>query len=332
MGLGFAFSQNESRAETGDTDEQSRELSTNLFPIRNLTLSAAAGNRRFTFAGDRRSVDYRTVGVSFSDKLIKTETIHVGLNASRSYNTDPGQGEDITDSYGANVLMEVRSGVTANALLGVSRSENRQFVSARQYDASGSLVERAQYDDRPTGFTFFDSEHSDLYTKNSPLLGDWSLPAHIESFTRQYGVSKSLQVNMVLTDRANISASYSTSFSSDSLDLTGTGSQSLSGILAYAPKRNLSVSVYRTLTLPESGNRSDATAVGLAYYLIRGHRVSMSYSKQESGGNVVESFSGNVSLALALARRTTMSISYAVSQPGTPEETYILKIGVNRSF
>jgi len=326
--LGAGFVETENRYESGSADEQTTDLSASVNPSRNLTLSTSTGNRRFTDAGARRSVDYTSMGAAFSDKV--TETIRLGLNASRSYNSDPSQGKDISDNYGVNALMDVAPGLSAVAAIGVSRSENRQFVSAKGYDATGTLVERAQYDDRPAGFTFFDIVNNDLYTKNSLAFGDWSLPMHVEPVTKRNGVTKTVQVNMTPTDKTGMSISYSTNYSSDTLDLTATGSRTWRGFLTWTPNRRVNIGVYGTRSVSETGSRANASSTSLSYRFFRGHQLSMNYSRQESVGTAVETYSG--SLGLTLGRRTNMQIVYAVTQPGKEDETTFLKAGISQSF
>jgi hypothetical protein len=328
LGLGASFLETENRYESGSTDEQTTDLSASVNPSRNLTLSTSTGNRRFTDAGARRSVDYTSMGAAFSDKV--TETIRLGLNASRFYNTDPSQGKDISDNYSVNALMDVAPGLSALVTMGVSRSENRQFVSAEGYDATGTLVEKAQYDDRPAGFTFFDIENNDLYTKNSLASGDWSLPVHVELITKSYGVSKNVQLNMTPTDKTSMSISYLTNYSSDTLDLSGTGSRTWSGFLTWTPNRRVNISVYGTQSVSATGSRANASSTSLSYRFFRGHQLNMNYSRQESAGTVVETYSG--SLGLTIGRRTSMKIVYSMTQPGKEDETTYLKAGISQSF
>lgn len=328
LGLGGSFFSTASNFESGSTDQQSRELSVILYPRHNLSLSTAVGNRSFTDAGSRRSVDYTTIGAAFSDRVI--ETILLGLSAVRSYESDPGQGRSISDNYGVNAFMKIVPRISAMAAVGVSRQENREFVSTRGFDANGTLAERAQYDDRPAGFTFFDIVNNDLYTKNSPAIGDWSLPVHIEPVTKHYGVSKNLQVYMIPTDKTSLSLSWSSSFSSDRLDLTGVGSQNLRGSLTWLPNRRVSYSIYRTVSVSENGNRANATSANMSYRFFRGHQMNLNYSRQESGGKVVDTFSGT--LGLTIGRRTSMQIVYAASQLGSENETTFLKVGISQSF
>ncbi len=327
--LGGNFFRTVSRyAEAGSTDQQSKELSASVNPSHNLTLSTTTGIRSFTDGGIRRNVDYRTVGAAFSDRII--ETVLLGLTASRFYNSDPTQGKEITDNYGVNAVMDVRPGVSATAMIGVSKSENREFVSVKQYDAYGTLAQRANYDDRPPGFTFFDVVNNDLYTKNSAAIGDWSLPVHIDPVTKHYGINKNLQVNMVPTDKTSLSLAYSSSFSSDKPDLSGTGSRSWRGFLTWMPNRRVSYSIYRTLSVSENGSRANATSATMSYHFFRGHQLNMIYSRQESGGRIVDAFSGI--LGLTIGRRTSMQIVYAVSQWGREDETTFFKAGITQSF
>lgn len=328
LGLGAGFLETENRYESGSADEQTMDLSAGVNPSRNLTLSTSTGNRRFTDSGARRSVDYTSMGAAFSDKV--TEAIRLGLNASRSYNTDPSQGKDISDNYGVNALMDVAPGVSAVAAMGISRSENRQFVSTQGYDATGTLDEKGQYDDRPAGFTFFDIENNDLYTKNSLAFGDWSLAVHVELITKSNGVSKNVQVNMAPTDKTSVSISYSTNYSSDTLDLTSTGSRTWRGFLAWTPNRRVNIGVYGTRSVSETGSRANASSTSLSYRFFRGHQLNMNYSRQESVGTVVETYSG--SLGLTIGRRTSMQIIYSTTQPGKEDETTYLKAGISQSF
>lgn len=328
LGLGGSFFNAASDYETGSAEQQVQELSVSLYPSRTLSLSTSAGNRSFDDAGARRSVDFRTMGASFSDRVV--DAVVLGLNAARSYESDPGQGRNISDNYGMNARMDVMPGISGVAAMGVSRSENREFASVKKYDAYGTLAERAQYDDRPAGFTFFDIVNNDLYTKNSPAPGDWSLPVHIEPVARRYGVSKSAQVNMAPTDRTSLSLSWSSSSSSDELDLAGPGSRNVSGFLTWLPNRRVSCSVYWIISVSENGNRANSTSTALSYRFFRGHQMNMNYSRQNSGGTVADTLSGT--LGLTIGKRASMQIIYAASQRGEEKATTFLKVGISQSF
>jgi hypothetical protein len=48
---------------------------------------------------------------------------------------------------------------------------------AFQVNAIGTLTEKSNYDDRSKGFSFLDSDNTEIYFKVSDTVGDWSVPA-----------------------------------------------------------------------------------------------------------------------------------------------------------
>jgi hypothetical protein len=297
-------------AAAGSTLNQSWDTTANVYPLHNLQLSATTGNRRFSVDDEPLSVDFTTLGASFFEKL--RETIALGVNISRTLESDPKQGRNIRDSFGLNSTMDLTSRLSMRFNLNISRNDSPGFINTAQYDASGPLTDRVLYDDRPTGFTFFDILNNDLYTKRSPAPGDWSDPVHIEPITSQFSVSRTLQLNMIPTDKSELILLYTANSSSDTFDIIRIGTQVFSGSLSYRPNLRTSYSVTGTVNLPENEDAGYSATASMAYRFLRGHQMNVSYGRQVSSGANTDSVVLN--LRLQLWKRNSLEVTYSISQ------------------
>jgi hypothetical protein len=337
FGLSGNFNNDTTDSESGtfagtSTERRNMDLTARLYPFQGLEISTTLGNRKFNDAGGDRSVDFRTVAASFTDKL--HEKIQVGLNVSRSEESDPDQGENLRDNFGFNSTLDLTPRISARTNLNISRSEIPGFVSTSTYNASGTLAERDTLDadatGLPAGFTFFDTANNDLYTKNSAAIGDWSEPVHIDPVTEQFSVSKTLQLNMIPSDKTSFILSYTSNSSADRLDLAESDSQSLSGAFGYRPNLRTSYSLSGTASLPRTGSAGYAGTLGMAYRFFRGHQMNLSYSSRFSPDKTTSSFSG--SLRLSLRKRTSLEFTYSASQLFAEDETHFIRGRFSKAF
>jgi hypothetical protein len=319
--------ESESSAVTS-TSNQYADLTAGLYPFDGLRISTTAGNRQFDDIDKRRSIDFTTIGATFLHRL--QEKIQLGLNASRTHETDPEQGKNIRDNFGLNSVMDLTDRASLRLNINIGRSEFPTFVSTRDFNASGTLADRASFDDRPAGFTFFDTVNNDLYTKLSAALGDWSAPQHIEPVTETFSVNKSAQLNMIPTDKTILILFYSANASSDELDLSAIDSQNLSGSLSYQPNRSTSYSLSGTATLPKGGNESYSGTASMAYRFYHGHQASLSYGRSISAGKTSDNTSG--AFRFMLRKRTTLDILYSISQLFKDEQGSFIRVRFSKSF
>jgi len=320
--------ESETAAASTTSRSQYTDLTASLYPIPELRLSVTTGNRKFDDIEQIRSVDFTTLGASFLHKL--QEKVQLGLNVSRTRETDPDQGDNIRDNFGLNSVMDLTPRVSLRVNMNIGRSESPAFVSTRDFDASGTLSDRAAYDDRPAGFTFFDTSGNDLYTKLSSATGDWSAPQHLEPVTETFSVNESVQMNMIPSDKTMLTLFYSVNSSSDELDLTSIDSQNLNGSLSYQPNRRTSYSLTGAVTLPETGDESYSGTATMAYRFYRGHQASLSYGSTAVAGATTDNTSG--SLRFMLRKRTTLDLIYSISQLFEDEQSSFIRVRYNKSF
>lgn len=310
------------------TSSQYADFTVSVYPLTGLRLWTTVGNRTFDDADRRRSIAYRTVAASIFNRL--QENIQLGINVSRTFESDPDQGENIRDSIGINSTMDIAPRVSLRLNSNISRSESPTFVSTRAFDASGILADRAAFDDRPAGFTFFDSAHNDLYTKQSSALGDWSPPTHIEPITRLYSINNSLQLNLIPTDKTSLVLFYSANSSADKLDITGIDSQTLSVSLSYLPNRRTSYGFTGTASFPATGNASYSGTMTTSSRFSRGHQITMSYGRAVFSGKTTDAFSGT--LRLQLRKRTNLEFVYSQSQLFTDEQSSFIRVRFSKNL
>ncbi|RJQ52034.1 MAG: hypothetical protein C4526_08905 [Nitrospiraceae bacterium] len=310
------------------TSSRYTDLTAGLYPIPELRLFATVGNREFDDIDRKRSVDFNTIGASFLHRLM--EKIQLGLNASRTRETDLDQGKNIRDNFGLNSVMDLTPRASLRVNLNINRNESPAFVSSRDFDASGILSDRALFDDRPAGFTFFDTVNNDLYTKLSSLLGDWSPPQHIEPVTETFSINESVQLNMIPTDKTILALFYSANSSSEELDFTSIDSQNLSSSLTYQPNRRTGYSLTGTVLLPKTGDESYSGTASMAYRFYRGHQAGLSYGRSVSAGRTTDNTSGN--LRLALRKRSTLDLTYSISQLFKDDQSNFIRVRYSKSF
>lgn len=350
FGLVGNFTRTTSSFESGDaslpdTTQQLAEATATVLPVQALRLAATVGNRRFDDVQAVRSVDFRILSAAFSQAL--RERILVGANASRSFESDPSQGENVSDNLGASAAAELTPRLALRLNLALSRVESRSFVSARTYDASGTLAERDQLDrDRgglPAGFTFFDVPHGDLYTKASSAIGDWTLTSHVDPVVGRFSAGRSLQLTALPTDRTTVSVNYSSNASADDPAVLGKiGNQSLSASLTYLATRRSNLGLSGTAFFPERGGTSYSGTGTYSYRFLRGHQLSLSYAHQVAPHRRSDTFAAlaaprrrdslSGSLVLSLRKRTSMEITYLATQLLRAEQTDFIRARLSHSF
>lgn len=340
LGITGTLTRNAIDADSGDTTNQFMELTASLFPLRSLRFSATLGNRSFNDFAQSRSVTFSTVEAAFNGRLM--EKVLVGLTASRTIEKDPMQGDNIRDNLGFNATMDLTPKISARMNLNINRNENRSFISSKVYDASGTLADRDALAadpslNLPVGYVFLDTVNNDLYTlqvpdnKSTPVPDAvWSTPVHFETVTEQFSISKNFMLNMVPTDKTGIVLSYSSSASSERLDLAEPGNQSVNGSITYTPNRRTSYSLSGTLTMPDYASASYSGTATMSYRFWRNHQMNLSYARQYFSGRDSDSLSGT--LGLALRKRMSMELIFSSSQLFRDDQTYFTRVRFTKSF
>lgn len=337
FGLGGNFSRNVTDFVGGNTEQQFTEFTATVYPSSNLRFSASSGNRSFNDLQKQREVTYTTVGAAYNDRLL--EKVQLGVNLSRSYERDPGQGDNVRDNLGLNLIADLAPRISVRGSVNVNRNENEEFISAKRYDAAGTLADRDTMAADPAGnlqpgFIFFDTVNSDLYTLLVPLdpltsiPAVWSLPAHL--VMEQFSVSKNIQVNMIPTDKTGLVFSYASNASSDTLDLAKVGNQSLNGSFTYAPNRRTSYSLSGNATLSESGSTAYSGTATMSYRFFRRHQMNLSYARQSAAGKTSDTASGT--LGLALRKKTGLEIVFSSAQFLEEDQRYFVKVRFIKNF
>jgi hypothetical protein len=335
LGVIGNYSRNATDFDDQSTTQQYMDLTMNLFPYQSLRLSGSVGKRTFDDLIERRDVTFTTMEAAYRDRL--TDSVVLGANMSRTYEWDPGQEDNIRDVFGLNATMDLTPRITLRANLNVNRNENTSFVSSKQYDASGTLVQRdalAATGTLQPGFTFYDTVHSDLYVfqnyDSTTSAAVWSQPIHFEPVTEQFFFSRNLQLNMVPTDKTSVTLSYTSSASSEKWEFARLGTQTINGSFTYQANRRTSFNLAGTAAWPETGIDSYSTTAGISYRFIRGHQLNASYSTQNAGEQSTDTFTST--LTLMLRKRSALEITYATVQPFEPDQTYVVRVRFSKSF
>jgi len=337
--LGFAGNVTSTVTDFNEASSEQRfaDLSATLYPYHSLRFYATIGERSFNDLDTPRKVSFTTVGAGYSDRLL--ENVQLGASLSRSMEKDVSQGENQRDNLGVNLVANLTPRISVRGSLSVSRNGNEQFVSAKRFDAAGTIAERdALAADTAAnlqpGFIFFDAVNGDLYTLLIPFdpltstAAVWSLPVHL--VTEQFSVSKNIQVNMSPTDKVGLALSYTSNAASDNFDLAKVGSQSLNGSLTYAATSRASYSLSGTAGLPEAGSATYSGTATMAYRFIRRHQMNLGYSRQSAAGQTTDTASG--SLALALRKNAGLDLLFAVSQLFEQDQRYFIKARFTTNF
>jgi hypothetical protein len=332
LGGNFSWDSSDSDMDTGNLTTVSRyaDVTGTLYPLFGLRLWATAGNRTFDDVAGRRAIDFVTVGTGWDRRL--NDEITLGVLLSRTSESDPEQGDNTRDNLGVNSTMDLTPRTSLRMSLNVSRNEFPTFVSTEGFAASGPLADRVLYDDQLVGFTFFDTENNDLYTKNnSGLPAEWSAPVRIDPPSNErFSTSKSVQLNMRPTDNTSAVLFYTVNNSSDTLDLLGVGSQSLNGSFVWQPNRRTSYGLTGTLSVPERGDTSNAGTVSLSYRFWHRHIMNLSYGRRKTGGESSDNVSG--ALRLALRKRSSLDLTYSASQLFQEEQADFSRISFTHAF
>lgn len=322
-------------------ERRNMDMTSRLLPWRSLELSSTLGQREFDDVDKLRSVSFWTVAAAFNRAMY--ESVRVGSNLAHTTETDPDQGDNIRDNFGVNATMDLTPRMSARANVNVGRSEIVGFVNTSFYNVAGTLAERELEDDRPAGFIFFDTQHNDLYTKNSLTPGDWSDPMHIEPVVGQYSVSRTLQLNLIPTDKTSIVLSYSSNFNAASLDFIQPGGQTINGSLSYQANLRTNYSLTTTANLPQSGDGIYGGTMSMSYRFFRGHRAHLSYGRHyaptrlagfslASSKPALNTDSFSASIRFDLTKGNSLDFNYSASALFSEEQTNFIRARWSKSF
>lgn len=320
-------------SETDDINKISRQntdFTANLFPLDGLRIWTTIGNRIIKEPRGSKTLDSTTIAASFDKRL--QEYIEFQLTASRTDEDQSGliEGTNRRDNYGLHTTMDIAPSMSVLFNFSISRTEFPTFIEPGDFDSFGTLAERVFFDDRPEGFTFFDTDNSDVYTKNTSAFGDWSEPENVEPVIEKFSVNKNIQLHVIPTDHTNLTLSYSSSSSSDDLDIKKTGNQGMNISYIYTPNRKTSYSVSGGATFPEKSEESYSATGSMAYRFFRDHRMQLSYSRREFSGELTDSASA--SIRLSFRKRVSINIVYTASQLFDDEQRNFVRARFNKYF
>ena len=334
VGLSGHFStdtaSSESRAaQDVTTTSRFYDLTATVYPLHGVRVWSTVGNRTFDGETDRRSVDFVTLGGGVNRDL--GEKVSLNLSATRTMESDPDQGDNTRDSLGLNSLLDLTPRVSLRFNLNVSRNEFPGFVRIEGFDVSGPLADRDIHDNELAGFTFFDTDNNDLYTKNSILFADWSAPVRLDPPTdEKFIITKSLQGNLQVTDNMSLILYYSINSSADTLDLLEIDRQTLNGSLIYQPNRRTSYSLTGNYSSSASGSNNYNGTFSVNYRFIRGNQLSLSYGLRNFNEETADTFTG--SLRLALRKHNNIELVYGGTEMFKDDQTDFIRVRYTHSF
>jgi|GEM_PF-6456713 len=171
LGLDGSFTQDVNQLAYGSGGSERTEIrvsdfTTTLYPIAGVRFWWTRGNRLFDNFQDRRSIDYDTVAAAWNMPV--TDHILLDLLLSRLKESDPTQGENTRKTLVFTSSFNLTPGTTLRLNLNVNHNIFPGFVDETRYDASGPLVDRDLYDDRPAGFTFSGHRPEPGFTRRIP--------------------------------------------------------------------------------------------------------------------------------------------------------------------
>ncbi len=317
-------------ADVNKTSRQLTEFTASLFPIDGLHIWTTLGNRIIKESRGSKTQDTTTIAASFN-KLIQ-ENITLKLNASRTHDDESGldEGTNIRDNYGLHTAMDITPRISVLVSFNISRIEFPTFTEPGDFDAFGTLADRVFFDDRPSGFTFFDTGNNDVYTKNTSAIGDWSDPVHIETVIERFSVNKNIQFHFIPTDHTALTWYYVSNSSSDDLDITKIGNQTMNISFVYYPNLKTSYSITGTASFPESGEESYSATGSMAYRFFRNHRMQLSYGRRVFSEESTDSVSA--SIRLNFRKRISIDIIYSASQLFDDDQRNFVRARVNKYF
>jgi hypothetical protein len=335
LGIGAHYSTDSAESSSSSTPAavttRSRyaDLTGSVYPLYGVRFWSTVGNRNFSGGTQNRSVDYYTLGGSVSRDV--SDTVAMNLTGSRTFESDPGQGDNTRDSLGLNTLLDLTSRASLRFNLNVSRNEFPTFVSTEGFDASEPLINRDNFDNEPAGFTFFDTDNNDLYTKNSILFADWSEPVRIDPPSdEKFFVSKSLQASLRPTDKLNLTLYYTLSSSADTLDLLESERKALNASLSYQPNRRTSYSLTGNHSSAAAGSGTYNGSLNVNYRLLRGHQINSSYGRRFGDDESSDTFTTN--LRLVFRKRNNLELTYAGTQMFQDDQTEFFRVRYSHSF
>ncbi|MCM2357203.1 MAG: hypothetical protein NDI77_03575 [Geobacteraceae bacterium] len=312
--------------------QQSAAVSVGMSLPGRVKITPSAGTRTFADVGAKRTVNFAAIEASFSDYL--RENIKTELRAARSYESDPSQGQNISDSAAVNLITDITPRIALTASLNMTRNDNEAFVSSQRFDGSGTLTERDALDQirggLPAGFIFFDTVNNDIYTKNSATIGDWSLPVHFVPETLQYNFSKTVQMRIIPTDKTTAIINYTSSSTAESFDIVKLGSHSFNGSLTYTPNRRTNFSLSGVALIPEVAVASYSATATMTYRYLPGQQINLGYSWQSLQTATHNSLTGGI--GFNLRKRTSLGIQYTLSRLFEKEQAYLVRVSLNKSF
>ncbi len=333
----YGFTGNFTRDQTDSDSDNLGDISTvsqyfdltgTLYPFYGMRLWTTIGNRSFDDFEGNRDIDYLTVGGAWNRHV--TDEIRFNLTGTHIRESGTDQGKNTRDAVGLTTIFDVIPNALLRLGLNITRNDVPSFVSAKGYDASGPLITRSEFDDRPAGFTFLDTDNNDVYTKNSGL-GDWSEPVHIEPPPDQrFLINRTVQANLRPTSRVNIALFYSFSGSSSRLDLLKVETQTVNGSLSYQANRRTSYSLTGNFSDSKTSSSRYAVTAGINYRFRRGHRINLTYGRRTGAGAGSDLFTS--SLRLVLRKRSSLETVYSVSELFENDRDHSFRVRYRHGF
>lgn len=306
-----------------------------LPPLSWLRVSTSAGRQEFNDRGGSRAVDFVTLSATFDRRL--RENIDFNTTVSRSWQDDPEQGRNISDSISLNTGMQITPRIFFGASLTVGRSEVPGFVSGQEPqkpDASGPFADRSLYDTKPAGFIFLDTDNRVLYIRDPFSPTGWSDPTPYEpppDRIERFSISKSARFSARITDRSAFSILYAANASGEKLDLLAAENERLSGSLSYRGNARTNYSLSGSASFSERGSTSYGASASITYVFLHGHRMDLNYGVQfPEDKKSSDSFSAN--FTASLGRRGAFRLTYSTSQLFEREQSTFVKASFNRNF
>lgn len=336
LNLNTSYHLSSSDSTSTKNDQQSLEITPSFLVVPRFRISPSVGYRAFDDAGKRRSITF--YGISGDYSVALQEKVLLGMRGSRFYEADPGQGKNAKDDFGLNSVIDLLPGVAVRLGVDITRRDNASFVNTKFFDASGTLAERdnlasfTSNNKLKSGFVFFDTANNDLYTLIDPATATsaavWSAPAHFEPTREEFTVAKNLQINMIPTERSNVSLTYTSSAQSGRLDMIKAGSQTLSGAFTYYPNRRTSFNLSGTASFPEGTQSSFSVVTGISYNFFKGQRMNLSFAYPT--GDKQGTLSGGFNIPLR--KRTQLGINYSIANFLADKQDYLVTFNLSRSF
>lgn len=311
------------------TESQYYDLTGSVYPLYGARLWGTLGNRTYDGETDNRSVDYFTMGGSLNRDIGEKASLNV--TGTHTLEQDPDLGDNTRDSISLSSLIDLTPRSSLNFSINITRNESPAFINTAVYDASGPLAIRDLYDDEPAGFTFFDTDNDDLYTKISIFHADWSEPVRVDPPNeKKFFINKTVQTNLQVTDNLTVTLYGGFNSSSKDFDLLAVDRKIFNGTLLYQPNRRTSYSMTGSYSMNEDRADNYNGTFSVNYRLWRGHQLNMSYGRRTVNREPADTFIGN--LRLILPKRSNLELIYAASQLFDDEQTDYVRVRFTHSF